>query len=194
MGNPQTDLAMWTATSTAVPPPTFKTTRRGFDQTEVNEYIGRMAERLQLVENQVRRLRSEGEQARQQRDEAIRERDLALHGPAPADGDPYEQVSNRVAGLMMGVDQEVDKIREEAEAEADRVVANAKSEASRLESEAEEKRVAADRAARLAHEEAERSLADVTSQRDAMLEELRLTGARLLDAIATLEPPTEGAD
>ena len=194
MGSPQTDLAMWSATPGAVPAPAFKTTKRGYDQAEVTDYIRQMTERLQTVESQVRQLRSEAEQARQQRDEAIRERDLALHGPAPADGDPYEQVSSRVAGLMMGVDQEVDKIRDEAEAEADRVVANAKSEASRLESESEEKRAAADQAARLAHEEAERSLADVTSQRDVMLEELRLTGARLLDAIATLERPTEGAD
>ncbi|MGZ8631202.1 MAG: DivIVA domain-containing protein [Actinomycetota bacterium] len=190
MGSPQTDVAMWSATPGAVPAPAFKTTKRGYDQAEVTDYIRQMTERLQTVESQVRQLRSEAEQARQQRDEAIRERDSALQGPT-SDG-AYEQVSSRVAELMMDVDRDVQKIREEAEAEADHLLTNARSEAARLESEAEERRTAADQAARLAHEEAERSLADLTSQRDVMLEELRLTGARLLEVIATLEQPARG--
>jgi len=187
MGSPRTDLAMWSAAPGAVPAPAFKTTRRGYDPTQVDDHIRRMTERSEVVENQVRKLRAELERARGERDTAVRERDSALEERAPADALTYEQVSSRMADLMMGVDREVERIRAEAEAEADRIVADARNEASRLQTEAEGTRFEADRAARRAREDVERSLVDVTSQRDAMLDELRLIFARLLDAIAALE-------
>jgi len=184
MGSPQTDVEMWSASPGATSSPAFKTTRRGYDRAQVEDHLRGLTERLGDVEMQARSSRSEALRAREERDAALAERDSALMGRA---GDAYEQVSSRVADLMMGVDREAEKIRAEAQAEADRIVADARNEALRAQSEADRKLVAAEHAARQAREEAERSVADLTSRRDGTLAELRGTSARLLDLIASLE-------
>lgn len=191
MGTPQTDVDMWSSSPSAIRGPVFKTTRRGYDQTEVMEYIRDLTARLETVEKQARTLQSDVERAREDRDVAFGERDEALRGRA---GDAYERTSARVAELLMGVDREVERIQAEARAEVERMLADAETEASRIRAEAAEQRRAADQAKRRAREEAERSVADLTSQRERILEELRLAGARMLDVIAGLETPTEDLD
>src|SRR5687768_12980583 len=114
MGTPQSDVDMWSASPGAIPAPKFPTTRRGYNQAEVNDYVGRLTARLQTIEKEVRSLRSEIGQAREERDAAIGERDEALRGRA---GDAYEQVSSKVADLIMGVDRDVKRIQAEARAE-----------------------------------------------------------------------------
>ena len=184
MGSPQTDVQMWSAPPGATSSPAFKTTRRGYDRAQVEDHLRLLTERLRDAESQTRSSRAEAVRAREERDAALAERDSALMGRA---GDAYEQVSSRVADLMMGVDREADKIRAEAQARADRIVADARNEALGAQSEADRKLMAADHAARQAREEVERSVADLTSRRDGTLAELRATSARLLDLIASLE-------
>jgi cell division septum initiation protein DivIVA len=192
MDTPGSDAAMRSAAN-AVPPPGFKLSRRGFDQGQVLEYIGHLTARLQTVEDLQRRLRVEADQALQQRDaivrqrdEALKERDEALKERASADAVTYEQVSDRVTELLVTLDREVERIHKEAEAEADRVVADARSEAHRMRLEAEAERSAAVQEARLAREDAERSVAHLTVQRENMLDELRRTCDDFLDVIGTL--------
>ncbi|MGZ8624693.1 MAG: hypothetical protein ACXWYQ_11085 [Actinomycetota bacterium] len=184
---------MRSAAASAVPPPGFKLSRRGFDQGQVLEYIGHLTARLQTVEDLQRRLRSEADMALkqrdaivQQRDDALRERDEALRGQASTDAGTYEQVSDRVTGLLVNLDREVEKIRTEAETQAGQIVADARSEAHRMRLEAEEARNAAAHEAKQARDEAARSVADLTVQREDMLGELRRTCDDFLEVIGTL--------
>ncbi|MGZ5290613.1 MAG: DivIVA domain-containing protein [Actinomycetota bacterium] len=193
MDTPGSDAAMRSAAASAVPPPGFKLSRRGFDQGQVLEYIGHLTARLQTVEDLQRRLRSEADMALkqrdaivQQRDDALRERDEALRGQASTDAGTYEQVSDRVTGLLVNLDREVEKIRTEAETQAGQIVADARSEAHRMRLEAEEARNAAAHEAKQARDEAARSVADLTVQREDMLGELRRTCDDFLEVIGTL--------
>lgn len=192
MDTPGSDATMRSAAANAVPPPGFKLSRRGFDQVQVLEYIGHLTARLQTVEDLQRRLRSEADQALQQRDaivrqrdEALKERDEALTERSSTDA-TYEQVSDRVTQLLVALDREVERIHKEAEAEADQVVADARSEAHRMRLEAEEARNAAAYEAKQARDEAARSVADLSAQRDDMLGELRRTCDDFLEVIGTL--------
>jgi cell division septum initiation protein DivIVA len=184
---------MRSAAASAVPPPGFKLSRRGFDQGQVLEYIGHLTARLQTVEDLQRRLRSEADMALkqrdavvQQRDDALRERDEALRGQASTEAVTYEQVSDRVTELLVNLDREVEKIRTEAETQAGQIVADARSEAHRMRLEAEEARNAAAHEAKQARDEAARSVADLTVQREDMLGELRRTCDDFLEVIGTL--------
>jgi cell division septum initiation protein DivIVA len=193
MDTPGSDAAMRSAAASAVPPPGFKLSRRGFDQGQVLEYIGHLTARLQTVEDLQRRLRSEADMALkqrdavvQQRDDALRERDEALRGQASTEAVTYEQVSDRVTELLVNLDREVEKIRTEAETQAGQIVADARSEAHRMRLEAEEARNAAAHEAKQARDEAARSVADLTVQREDMLGELRRTCDDFLEVIGTL--------
>ncbi|MET1012148.1 MAG: hypothetical protein ABWY83_07185 [Actinomycetota bacterium] len=190
-GNPdRSEVDLSSGAPETVPAPEFNTTRRGFDQAQVNDYIGRMTERLRGVEEKMRKLRSEADQAYQQRDSALRERDSALRERDSAlperSSTEEEQVSSRVMELMVAVNRDIERLRGEAQGEAEHILARARSTASRMRSEAEETRSAADLAAAQAREEAERSVADLASKRNAMVTDLRLSFARSLDTIADL--------
>ena len=207
MDTSRSDVSMWSGMPSDVPAPEFKTNRRGFDQQQVQEYIGQLNTRLQTVENLVRQLRTESEQAQQQRDTAIRERDVivqqrnaalrerdaALQSRAPSEADTYEAVSDRVTALLVALDRDVATMRSEAEAEAEQIVARARTEAYRIRGEAEDAHTAAIEASKEARAEAERSLADLTLQRDDMLDELRSTCSRFLEVIGTLAASIQGA-
>ncbi len=193
MDTPGSDAAMRSAAASAVPPPGFKLSRRGFDQGQVLEYIGHLTARLQTVEDLQRRLRSEADTALkqrdavvQQRDEALQQRDEALRGQASTEAVTYEQVSDRVTELLVNLDREVEKIRTEAETQAGQIVADARSEAHRMRLEAEEARNAAAHEAKQARDQAARSVADLTVQREDMLGELRRTCDDFLEVIGTL--------
>jgi len=191
--------AMWSGTKPAEPAPQFKTTRRGFEQSEVLAYIGQMNDRLKTGENLVRQLRAEVEQAQYQRDTALRERDElvqqrdeALAGRTSAEESTYEQLSERVTKLLVALDTDVEQIRADAQAEARRIVADAKSEADRLRLEAHDESAAATQSARQAREDLERSVADMTSRRDRIRAELRRTCSDFLEVIGGLAASIEG--
>jgi len=200
MDTPRSVPAMRPATPSPVPAPGFKTTRHGFDQQQVQEYIERLTQSLLTVQNLEGHLRSEAEQAHRQRDAALqerdeiaqqrdavqRERDAALRDRTSAEAATYEQVSGRVTELLMSLDREVVTIRKETRAEAERILSDARTEAERVRREGVEARTAAMEVARRMREESERSLADLTSQRDDMLEALRRTCSESLDVIKSL--------
>ena len=190
METPRTDAAMWSALPEALPAPKFKTAKRGFDQNQVVEYVGQQNDRLRTFEHQVRQLRYENEQVKRERDAALRERAaLVEQGEATApshDVDAYQQVSGRVTELFVALDKAIEKIRGEAEAEAEEIVDRARSEAYRVSREAEDARTSATLAAHRARTQAERTVADLELRRDAVLEELRQTCTNSLDVIGNL--------
>lgn len=200
MDTPRTDASMWSALPDAVPPPSFKTVKRGFDQDQVVDYIARLNERLRSHERHVRQVRQEAEQVKRERDAALRERaELLQRQSAPAagveatagDGAKYEQLSGRVTEILTGLDREVEKIRGKAEAEAEQIVEHARSEAYRVSREAEDARAAATMAAHRATKQAERSVAEMETRRGEVLQELRRTCSGFLDVIGNLAASIE---
>lgn len=178
-------------------PAGLTTTRRGYDQAQVNAYLELVTGRLQDVEAEVSKLRSEADQAGRQRDAvpgeqaaAHEDRDAALRERPAADEDTYEQVSGRVRELMVALNRDVQKLRGEAQgeaqAEAEHILDHARGKATRMLSEAKEIRVAAELAAAQVRDEARRSLAELTAQCDSMVADLRLSFARSLDTIGNL--------
>jgi colicin import membrane protein len=204
MDTNETDADEWSKIPHAAPPedsetalPAFTTTRRGYDQAQVNAYLELVTGRLQDVEAEVSKLRSEADQAGRQRDAvpgeqaaAHEDRDAALRERPAADEDTYEQVSGRVRELMVALNRDVQKLRGEAQgeaqAEAEHILDHARGKATRMLSEAEEIRVAAELAAAQVRDEARRSLAELTAQCDSMVADLRLSFARSLDTIGSL--------
>lgn len=167
--------------------PTFATVWRGYDPNQVLEYLGRVADHVQDLENQVRKLESEVREARRQG---------AASGHGSAGQDPYEAVSARVADVVRTFDHEVERLREEAEVEADRILAEARADAERLRIEAQGKadevRAIAERTLRDARREAEEVVSDLTARREAVLAQLRGIRDRMLDNVGQLEATIEG--
>jgi cell division septum initiation protein DivIVA len=191
---------MWSALPDAVPPPAFKTVKRGFDQDQVADYIARLNERLRSHERQVRQVRQEAEQIKRERDAALRERAELLQqqavsttaGEAAAgNGAKYEQLSGRVTEILAGLDREVEKIRADADADAKQIVEHARSEAYRVSREAEDARAAATMAAQRASKQAEKSVAEMEARRGEVLQELRRTCSGFLDVIGNLAASIE---
>jgi len=145
------------ATSGSLNLPTFATVRRGYDPDQVLEYVTRLTDHLDALATEVRRLQAE-----------LSQRDVASEEQAPTAQDQYEGVGARVADLMRTFDQDVERLREDAEEEAGRIVAEARSEADRIQQEAERSRgEAAEKAERVqakARTEADRIRVDAQSK------------------------------
>jgi cell division septum initiation protein DivIVA len=109
--------------------PTFGTVRRGYDPDQVLEYVTRLTDHLDALETEVRRLQGD-----------LSQRDADEEERAATARDEYEGVGARVADLMRTFDQDVGKLRQDAEAEAERIVAEARAEADRIQHEAEKSR------------------------------------------------------
>ncbi|HZD79006.1 MAG TPA: hypothetical protein VE646_03045 [Actinomycetota bacterium] len=144
-------------------PPSFDMVKRGFDPDQVLQYLRGVAQRVQALEDQIRGLERE-------REEAKRERDIALEAWETARKDPYEALAAHVAELVRHFDAEVEKLRGEAELEAARILSGAREEADRIRQQAggaqAEARGQADHIRRQAREEAERILGDAKAQTD----------------------------
>lgn len=142
----------------AVVQPTFASVWRGFDPEQVQRHV-------KGLEDRVRTLESELQQARE-------------GGPSV---DPYAMISNNVADLVRSFDQDVERMRRQAEADARNIREQATKEASRGAVEAEA-------SVQEARAEAEQILAQATVEADriridaqATAEEARAQADRILD-------------
>jgi len=157
------------ATAGSLNPPTFATVRRGYDPAQVLEYVAQLTDRMNDLATEIRRLQAESSR-----------RDVAPKEQAPTGQDQYEGVGARVADLMRTFDQDVEKLRQDAEAEAGRIVAEARSEADRIQQEAErlngEATTEVERVQTEARTEADRIRLDAQSK----AEDLRLQAAEAL--------------
>jgi hypothetical protein len=111
--------------------PVFTTVRRGFDPEQVTAYLRQLGERVQGLEVQLRQAQRDLEEARNR--------------------DPIAGASAHVADLIRGFDEEVERARAKAEADAGRIQA--------------ESRTKAELEVRQAREEADRIRADLESVR-----------------------------
>jgi len=159
--------------------PKFNTVKRGYEPAQVLEYLSKIADRMQVLESQVKELGSQLERANQERDEAV-----AAAASAP---DSYEQVTSRVADLMVGLDRDVARLRTEAEADAAKIREEAQTEAQRIRSEAGEMNALARQRLAEAEEEASLATSGMVAQQESVREELRAASNRVLQVIGELE-------
>ncbi len=159
----------------------FATMRRGFDPDQVRDYLGQVADHVESLEAQAR--------------EARREVEAAERRPAAPAGDPYGELSSRLAELIRAADQQADKLRQGAREEAERVLAEARADADRIrldaQARAEEARASGDKALRDAKFEADRTLAALSSRRESLVGQLQAMQERLLGVARELEAAIE---
>jgi DivIVA domain-containing protein len=179
----QLNLALST-TPERIREPKFNTVKRGYDPSQVLEYLSKIADRMEVLESQVKELGSQLERANQERDEATT-------ASAP---DSYEQVTSRVAELMVGLDRDVARLRSEAEADAVKIREEARAEAQRVQSEAGEMNALARQTLADAEEEAGLATSRMVARQESVREELRAASNRVIQVIAELEASMEHQD
>jgi uncharacterized membrane protein YqiK len=157
-----------------VPPvqlPQFEKVLRGFDPPAVNSFLRTVLTRLRDLEGQVVGLQAELEEARRTGGSSGQARDPG------SSQDRYAAFSGHVADVVRAFDQDVERVRSEAEAEAKRIVETAKA------------KVEADT------REAEERNRESKTKVDGMLEDARAEADRIrLDAQAKAEEIRSKAD
>jgi DivIVA domain-containing protein len=179
--------------------PTFATVFRGYDPNQVAEYLSGVADHVEALESNVHQLESELTEARRQ---GIAAQD------AVGGRDPYDGISPRVADLVRTFDDDVERLRAEAEAEIQRLLADARTESERLmadartdaertrlnaQDEADQARAEAERTFREARIASDQALSTLVARRDALVDELRAMRDRMLDAAKVLQTTIEGS-
>ena len=173
MSTSEPEAASERGTGAPIPLPRFEKVLRGFDPQAVNSFLKTVLGRLRDLESQVTDLQTELDEARRHRTTQV---------PARAGSeDRYEIFSGHVADVVRAFDQDVERIRNEAETEAKRIVGSARS---RAEADARE---AAERS-RKAKTELERLLNEARTEADrirvdaqAKAEEVRAEADRALE-------------
>lgn len=157
--------------------PAFDTVKRGYDPSQVLEYLSRVADRVEALEDQVEQLSSELAEMREERDEA-------LESDPSAGVDAYETVSARMTEMMMTLEKEAERLGAEAEAESERILLESKREAHRTRVQA---KAAAERKLKEAQKEADRLTSGLAATRESMQAALQALSRRFLDVVTELE-------
>jgi cell division septum initiation protein DivIVA len=159
--------------------PGFTMVRRGYDPGEVSEHLKSVTGRTRILEDRVSELESELERVRGQEQPSQ---------PAEAPEDPYEVMSGRMAEVVRALDQDVERMRQEAEAEAKQIVDEARAEAERESRDIEKLR-------KTAEVEADGMLAEATAEADRIRVDAQATAEDLrAEAEGALEEAQKQAD
>lgn len=169
--------------------PTFKKAWRGYDPDEVSAHLKRLMSRIRVLEHSAAEFESELEQLRKtgggDDDEA-------------ASDESHETLAERLAVVLQAFDEVMQRLRTEAQAEADEIVEVAKADADRIrvdaQANAEAVRADADRASKEARDQADLLLSGLESRRSSMLVEIRTLKDRMLEAARAIVPATSEAD
>ena len=181
----------------AIGEPRFAMVWRGYDPEQVQRHVKALADRLMGLEDQAGMLGSGHQEAR-----------TGDNAPSSPPADPLETVSDRVAAVIRAFDQDVERMRREAEAEAQLIrdkaadkagraaeevaglLDGAKAEAKRIlsdaETEADRVRVDAQAKAEDTRAQAEQTLDDARREADQVLGDLQSRRATLIDEIRAM--------
>jgi DivIVA domain-containing protein len=132
----------------------FARTLRGYDIEEVNVFLVKIANQMEAAEHRP---------PPETRAAAVRS---AANAAVVDQGDPYERLAERLAGMLRSADKEAERLVEEARRQAEEILRKAKADA-------------------------EESTSSLTTQRDALLSELREAQTKLLGAARTLAAGAE---
>jgi DivIVA domain-containing protein len=155
----------------------FGTSRRGFDPEQVSGFLNRVADQVETLQRRVAELEAQ-----------------PVGGPVETGStDLYESMSSQLVGLMKAFDQDVEQLRKEAQAEAERATADARVESERIRMDAEirAKEVIAEarRSLEGLKRDADAEIAQLTEKRESIASELRAVRERLLAAIEQFQKP-----
>ena len=155
----------------------FITTRRGYDPDQVRAYLETVGDQVDLMASMIRGARLEAE--------------AALRTDGEPRIDPYEQLARRVTSVIREADDTAERFRMEGRRDAERLMTEARADAERIRAEtqatAEEARRQAESALHDAREQAARTIAGLSSRRDALVEQLTQMQERLLGVASDLE-------
>ena len=157
--------------------PRFTTVLRGYDPEQVHDFILRLVERTESLENEL--------------EEAKAERDAARRRHQMARDDAYNQLGARMADFIRLADQQSERIRKEAEDEARQRVTEARDLADQIrreaEDEAERARLRSAEMLEEARAERDRLLGGLVQSRDLALVELTAARDHLSGIVLQLE-------
>jgi chromosome segregation ATPase len=119
--------------------PSFRVVRKGFDQEQVLGHVRLVGQRVSDLESRLDRAQRDLEQARVELEQSQRDGDQARgkiqelqqkidSSPTPQ-RDPYEGISEHVLQLVREFDRDVELLREKANLESRRLVAEARTDA-----------------------------------------------------------------
>ena len=169
----------------------FATVRRGYDPAQVRSYLASVAVHLEGVERELIDARARVVQLdaapTAAHPEATSSGDEPLEAlPTAPETDPYERLTKRFVGTLATADAEADRIVDDARDEAVRIKAEAQARAEALRSSSARSLIAA-------QEESDRMLATLAQRREAMLGQLHDMQSRLLSVAEDLEVAFEPA-
>lgn len=155
----------------------FVTTRRGYDPDQVRDYLDQIADQVTRMASMIRDARLEAA--------------AASSAPPVPRVDPYRQLGDRVASVIREADRAAERLRADAQDEAEQLLREARVDSDRIRTDAqasaEAMRSEADRALREARERSERTTAGLSTQRDALIRQLSQMQERLMDVARDLE-------
>jgi DivIVA domain-containing protein len=156
----------------------FVQTRRGYDATQVRDYLEQIARQVEQMQALLREARLEADAATKAATAAPR-------------SDPYEQLATRLADVLRAADRHAEQMKAEAHAEAETILGEARADADRIrldaQSKAEEARDQAERALREAREHADETISGLASRRAALVDQLAAMQDRLLSVARELD-------
>jgi DivIVA domain-containing protein len=148
----------------------FVVIRRGYDPAQVRDFLERVADQVEQLGTMLR--------------DAQRDALEATRGATQARTDPYAELADRVAGVLRAADEDAEVIRGDATRDAERILIEARADADRIradaEAGAEEIQAQAQAALREAREHADRTLAGLSTKREAVVEQLAAMQERLV--------------
>jgi DivIVA domain-containing protein len=155
----------------------FVAVRRGYDPTQVREFLEHVADQIDQMEALLSDSRMEA--------------DAAMRSATHPTTDPYAQLAGRVASVLQAADEAAVRLRRDAASDAERILSEARDDAERIRSEAQtqalETRAAADSALHAAREQADRTIAGLSTKREVLVEQLAAMQERLVGVARELE-------
>ena len=171
----------------------FVSVRRGYDPDQVRAYLKQVGDQIEKLEDRARVAAARAAEAL--RAKAETEARLVEAAPAPAEVDPYSDLSERMANMLRMAERYSEDVRREAEEECAKMVAEARSAADKIridaQGTAEGLRQEADDLMRTARSDAQKMLSDLNPKRDALVAELEEMRARLLFMAQGIESVSE---
>lgn len=160
----------------------FVQTRRGYDSTQVREYLEQIARQVEQMQALLRDARMEA--------------DAVTRASSLPKADAYEQLAGRVAELLRTADRQAEQMKADARAEAKTILREARTDADRIrldaQSGAKDARDRAERALREARERADATISGLASRRAALVDQLANMQERLLSVARELSDAIDG--
>lgn len=182
----------------------FATVRRGYDPDQVTDYLNQVAIQVETLETELRdeRLGASSRAA----ETAVKEAPKVIAAPPPTPAvaaaatasaeAAYEQLSKRFAAVLQAADAEAQKLIDNARGEATKLLEEARVEADKIrvdaQANAEEARTKSAAELERVRAESDRVLGGLEQRRESLLSQMHDMQSRLLTVAKELEVPDEG--